>query len=347
MYLALAPGANEHGSIPNGGSVSQNISVDGEIDSFTFQGNAGDMGLFSVSGTVESGAQFQIHNPDGTFLARNDQQQSLNLGQTGTYTVLVSSAAATGTGSYTLYLALAPGANEHGSIPNGGSVSQNISVDGEIDSFTFQGNAGDMGLFSVSGTVESGVTYEIRDPNGALVRRDEAQARINLFQTGTYTVLVRSFAATGTGDYALYLALAPGANEHGRIPNGGSVSQNISVDGEIDSFTFDGASGATGTISVTGQVAGGELYYVFDPNGLLIPSSNPTRTLNLFEEGTYTVIVQSAASAGTGPYVISLDLTGVPVDVPLPWWSAILLTLGLGAGATTLRRRRSEDRLHA
>ena len=56
------------GVIPNGGSFSDTIDFDGDVDTHTFQGNAGDMGLFSVSGTVESGRSSKSATRTGRFL---------------------------------------------------------------------------------------------------------------------------------------------------------------------------------------------------------------------------------------------------------------------------------------
>ena len=309
LYLALSPGANEHGLIPNGGSVDESISANGEIDSFTFEGDAGQRGVISISGNVVGGDYYYVFNPDGSSLTEAGGAARINLAQTGTYTVIVRSFQGAGTGSYSLYLALSPGANEHGLIANGDSVDESISADGEIDSFTFEGTAGQRGVISISGNVVGGDYYYVFNPDGSSLTEAGGAARINLAQTGTYTVIVRSFQGAGTGSYSLYLALSPGANEHGVIQNGGSVDESISADGEIDSFTFEGTAGQRGVISISGNVVGGDYYYVFNPDGSSLTEAGGAARINLVQTGTYTVIVRSFQGAGTGSYSLYLALS--------------------------------------
>ncbi|MGB0513955.1 MAG: hypothetical protein ACPGJE_03840, partial [Wenzhouxiangellaceae bacterium] len=200
-------------------------------------------------------------------------------------------------------------------IPNGGSVNGTIAIDGETDTHTFDGVAGQEGVISISGDVIGGEFYRVFNPDGTQLLDDANQAFLVLPQTGTYTVIVSSFQASGTGNYAVHLALAPGANEHGLIPNGGSAAQNIGDNGEIDSFTFTGAAGQQGAISITGNVIGGEFMLIFNPAGTLLDTTSSQTPLNLPQDGTYTVVVRSFQASGTGSYVINLVLDPLPTPV--------------------------------
>lgn len=310
VHLALAPGANEHGEIPNGGSVSQTIGGSGEIDSFTFLAEAGQRGVISISGTVSTGEFFRVFRPDGTqLLSGTGPKLFPTLTQSGIYTVVVSSAQSNGFGNYTVHLALAPGANEHGGIPNGGSVSQNIGGSGEIDSFTFLAEAGQRGVISISGSVSTGEFFRVFQPDGTQLLTGTSQKLLpELTQSGYYTVIVSSAQSNGSGNYTVHLALAPGANEHGRIPNGGTVSEVISGSGEIDSFTFLGYENSSGSITISGNVSTGEFFRVFRPDGSLLGSSSSQLSLDNLSPGIYTVIAHSFQSNGFGNYSISLDL---------------------------------------
>lgn len=195
-------------------------------------------------------------------------------------------------------------------IPNGGSIMGEISSNGEIDTHTFSGVAGQAGIISISGSVSSGEFYQVFDPDDKFLASGSSHNRIDLTQTGTYTVVVRSSQPSGTGTYVLHLALAPGANEHGQIPNGGSRTETIDDDGEIDSFTFLGSNAATGTLTIDGSVGSGEFFYVCNPDGSLLVSSSGTASLDLTQSGTHTVVVRSSGPTGTGEYTLSLDLIG-------------------------------------
>jgi len=323
-------------NIPNGGLVSGYLSFP-QVDSHTFDGVAGQGGVIGVSGDVTVGESFSVLNPDSSLLASSLSDVRIDLMQTGTYTVLVEVNSATnGYGPYQVHLALAPGANEHGAIPNGGSAAETLDDDGELDSFTFDGVADQEGVFSISGNVSSDEYYYIFNPDGTVLRASTSQGRIDLPQTGTYTVVVQGDGNAGTGPFEVHLALA-GANEHGAIPNGGSAAEAIDDGGELDSFTFFGANGATGTVSITGSVPGGQYIYVFNPDGTELGGSGSYVNLNLTQDGTYTVVVESFNGAGTGPYTLSLALAGLPV-VPLPPWSLVLLALGLAFGYSAFGR---------
>jgi hypothetical protein len=295
--------------IPNGGSFSDVISMDGEIHYHSFNGQSGNKGVISVSGDVIGGEYFIVYNPDGTKLISGSSHEDVSLTQTGTYTVIVQSFQSGGTGSYTMHVALAPGANEHGLISNGSSVSGTIDSDGEIDSFTFIGQSGNRGVVSVSGDVISGEYFIVYNPDGTKLISGSSHEDVSLTQTGTYTVIMQSFQTGGTGSYTMHVALAPGANEHGLISINGQVSQMIDEDGEIDSFTFNGLEGDTGLIAIEGNVVGGEYLYILAPDGTLVEGTNSSLSLSLNQTGTYTVIVLSFQNYGTGNYIINLSLT--------------------------------------
>jgi hypothetical protein len=134
---------------------------------------------------------------------------------TGTYTVVVSDAGAN-TGSYNIYFTRVPGANEGGSLINGGVISDQIDV-GDLDSFTFNVVAGEGIELTVTDT--SGNTFSPRislyRPDGSLVRsvQDGAVAAIacpsnicEIDATGTFTVVV-SDAGANTGSYTIELVV--------------------------------------------------------------------------------------------------------------------------------------------
>ncbi|MFK8013918.1 MAG: hypothetical protein AB8G17_00580 [Gammaproteobacteria bacterium] len=308
FHLAVAPGANEHGVVANGSSLPQSLDVEGDIDSFVFDGTAGQSGVVSISGDVSGGEFFTIVNPDGTSLTSGSSQRNVTLPQSGIYTVLVQSFQSSRIGDYRFHLALALGANEHGVVPNGSSVTQVLDVGGDIDSFTFDGIAGQAGLTSISGDVSGGEFYTVFNPDATTLTSGSAQRLITLPQTGTYTVVVQSFQTSRIGSYRFHLALAPTASEHGVVQNGGSVIEELDVDGDIDSYTFDAQAGQGGVVSISGGVSGGQFYYLFAPDSSLVTSGSAQRVIALEQTGTYTVVVSSFQTSGTGPYEWHLAL---------------------------------------
>ncbi|MCA9471859.1 MAG: GDSL-type esterase/lipase family protein [Nitrospirales bacterium] len=343
-------------SLVNGGVISDSISAPGEQDIHTFTATAGEsvqLRAAHTGGTVALSPRLTLLAPNGAQIISTSGPQSRDvaaiscftsslfceLTQTGTYTVVVSDGTSGGnqTGPYNLHFVRAPGANEGGALPNGGSVSDTIDL-GDLDSYTFTANAGEavqIRMAHTGGTVALIPQINLYAPDGTLIistsspqSRDVAAISCftsslfcELTQTGTYTVVVTDSNGGQIGPYTLHYARAPGANEGGALPNGGSVSDTIDL-GDLDSYTFTANAGEAVQIQVT-DLSGGPLSLrvdLYSPSGLLISStSGDTATINcsdtatfceLTENGTYTVMISDGNSSGAqiGDYSIEFDL---------------------------------------
>lgn len=162
-YISRAPGADEGGVIPNGGSKNGALTL-GDIDTYSFQGDAGDRVSIQVGDTGDGDTAnispyLHLYNPDGS-LRGSDSSGSVaglinyDMRQTGTYTVQISHRSVhggSGAGPYAVHLAKSPGADEGGLLPNGGVVNGALTL-GDIDTYTFVANAGDTVSVQVSDT---------------------------------------------------------------------------------------------------------------------------------------------------------------------------------------------------
>ena len=322
LYFANAPGANDDGLLPNGGVVSDVVEL-GDIDSYTFDASAGETVYIRIADTETTGffPRIVLVDPSGAVLNTNSGALvgaiTRALVVTGTYTVIVTDGSPGDddqTGSYNLYFAKAPGANDDGVLPNGGVVSDAIDL-GDIDSYTFDASAGETVYIRVADTettefIPSGFTPGIvlLDPSGAVLSSNSgalvgAISR-SLVVGGTYTVIVIDSSPGDddqSGSYDLYFAKAPGANDDGVLPNGGVVSDAIDL-GDIDSYTFDASAGETVYIRVadtettefipSGFTPG---IVLLDPSGAVLSSNSGALvgaiSRSLVVGGTYTVIV--------------------------------------------------------
>ena len=135
---------------------------------------------------------------------------------------------------------------------------------------------------------------------------------------GTYTVVVYDYSSgyASTGDYKLYFALAPGANEGGVLTSGGMLSGTIDL-GDLDSYTFAAAVGDAIKLGAMDLGAGPFVpaIAVYDPTGALVTwtSGATMATLNFTVRaaGTFTVLVYdySSGHASTGDYSLSFSAT--------------------------------------
>jgi hypothetical protein len=213
IYFARAPGGNEGGSLPNGGSVSGTIDL-GDLDSYSFAANAGDRVLLRVAdaGTSELRPFVALYSPSGEAVIRTYGSAVAVISETiaasGTYTVVVEDTYGGGigsgdlTGNYNLHFVRVPGANEHGRLSGSGLASGQIDL-GDLDSYTFSGNAGDSISISVAPTGELRPSVQLFGPSGNLLNSTYGTGVVtltaNLLQTGTYTVVIADIYGGGIG----------------------------------------------------------------------------------------------------------------------------------------------------
>ena len=214
-------------------------------------------------------------------------------------------------------------------LDNGGVNTGSISPAGNEDTYTFDGKTGDtawLSMTDVNGRDSNapGNVYPyllVYDTNGDLLTRDwdteAASVVTTLPLNGTYTVVVKDYQDSGTGPYEVRLAQAPGAQEHGRLVNGGMASENLTL-GDLDTYTFDGETGDVAWLSMT-DVNGrdpnvpGDVYpylLVYGPNGDLLVRDWDTEAASVVAtlplNGTYTVVAKDYQDFGTGPYEVRL-----------------------------------------
>ncbi|MFT7671064.1 MAG: hypothetical protein ACI8X5_003780 [Planctomycetota bacterium] len=329
IHFVNAPGANEHGALVNGGSVSGFISM-GDLDTFIFDVNANEsVVLRTANGTDTSlDPHMVVYDPTGQVVIGDSGSHVSALSfvpsMSGTYTLLVTDYGPapweTGVGEYDVHYVRAPEANEHGALVNGGSVSGFISM-GDLDTFSFDVNANEsVVLRAVNATDTSLDPYMIvYDPTGQVVIGDSGSHVSALSfvpsMSGTYTLLVTDYGPapweTGVGEYDVHYVRAPEANEHGALVNGGSVSGFISM-GDLDTFSFDVNANETVVLrTVNGTDTSLDPYMVvYDPTGQVVAGDSGSHVSALSfvpsMSGTYTLLVTDFGPApwetGVGEY---------------------------------------------
>ena len=188
----------EHGSLPSGGSVSGNLTAN-DLDSYSFTAIAGDFVQLWAGSVMQT--YLSIYKPDGGLLSHAfNAYTSSALDQTGTYRVVIRTRHAFQTGDYQLHFINGSTTLEHGSLPSGGSVSGNLTVN-DLDSYLFNAEIGDyVSLSTVGSDVQTYIS--IYKPDGGLLSHAfNAYTSGALDQAGTYRVVLRTRYAFQTGDY--------------------------------------------------------------------------------------------------------------------------------------------------
>lgn len=325
IEFTRAPGANEGGALPNGGAVASTITL-GDLDSYTFSANAGDSLQLRIGDQLGNtfSPEITLYGPFGNQLGYSWGGAAAAINDTapvsGTYTVVVGDRNIDGVGSYALNFVRAPGANEGGLLPNGGSIADSISV-GDLDSYTFTANAGEDFQVRVGDVTPGLLSPEIwvYSPIGGQIAYtwagDVAVISDTATLTGTYTVVVGDRNLSGTGPYEVFFTRRPGANEGGLLAANASVRDTIEL-GDLDSYTFSASWGQGFQVRVTDLYATALApeISVYDPSGALAHYhwSGSAAYVSAIADatGVYTIVVADRNGAGTGQY--ELNFTRAP-----------------------------------
>ncbi len=322
-----------------GQTVEASIDIDGEHDGYTFYGTAGDQVVLRMT---EGGGSdndellwpiIELFDSTGTPVDTHTHHLQahlfITLSATGTYTIIVSddvNVHGSNTGYYTLFVqrTFAPGNDSL--ITYGQTVEALIDIEGEHDSYTFYGTAGDQVVLRMTeggGSDNDELLWpiiELFDSTGTPVDTHthhlQAHLFITLSATGTYTIIVSddvNVHGSNTGYYTLFVqrTFAPGNDS--LITYGQTVSGSIDIEGEFDTYTFLGSQCDSVTIRMTegsSSIRISPAVELYDPDGtLLISESNSVQAqvgFDLSKNGQYTIIAGEDVTNGSdwGDYSI-------------------------------------------
>ncbi|MCC7155820.1 MAG: RHS repeat protein, partial [Bryobacterales bacterium] len=351
----VVPSGDEGGAMTNGANHTGAIHL-GDLDQWTFQANAGDAISVSIGETADNGSFWpwiRLRAPNGAQLGSGYGALSGHINvaaapQTGTYTVVVTSAdsGSNGTGAYRLNMAKSPGTfvvpsgDEGGTMTNGANHTGAIQL-ADLDQWSFQANAGDAISVSVGETTDTGSFWpwiRLRAPNGAQLGSGYGalSGHINVAsapQTGTYTVVVASAdsGSNGTGTYHLTLAKTPGAFVVPSGDQGGPLTVGPNNPGaiflaDLDQWTLQARAGDTIDLSISETADAGSFWpwiRLRGPTGIQYGSAYGASSAQIHIAsaaltGTYTVVVASADSGsnGAGSYLLTSSHAGTSVTPP-------------------------------
>lgn len=342
VTATLSPsGATAQTVLTNGGSLDGALTM-GTRSSYSIPAQAGAKVIVQLA-EISGGAAFtpliELWSPDGGRLASASHPTAPRVEilaeVSGNYTLEVSDASGTGSGSYRVWLAQVAGeftvpvGDEGGSLTNGVSHQGSIEV-GDIDLWTITADPGDWIAVQVSeltGGAGFAPGIELLAPDGtslgissgAVAARIDAQARVN----GTYTVLVRDMEGSGAGTYQLQLARLPGDAVTPSGDEGGSLADATDSDGtistgDLDRWSFVGSLGDRVVVQLT-ELSGGAGFApqieLFGPGGerkaWARGATEATVDVALESAGTYALLVSDGDRSGAGNYRLRLTRTTI------------------------------------
>ena len=320
----IVPGGDEGGPMTNGGNHAGTITL-GDLDMWSLTANAGDNIVLRL-GTVGFYGNLSLYGPSGALLktiaSGFDAELAYTATNSGTFTALVDAYASGGTGTYVLHLAqfpeafIVPAGDEGGPMTSGGNYAGTNSV-GDLDLWSLTANAGDNIVLRL-GTVGFYGNLSLYGPNGALLKTIasgfDAELAYTATNSGTFTALVDAYSSSGVGTYVLHLAqfpeafIVPVGDEGGPMTNGGRYTGTNSL-GDLDMWSFTANAGNNIVLRLGTTNFDGNLN-LYGPNGALLKTAafgtDAELDLTATNSGTFTALVSSYASGGTGTYVLHL-----------------------------------------
>jgi len=310
-------------------------------DPVVFEGEAG-MGVEITMRSDDVDPYLVLEGPDGSVVAQNDDgADGLNarirmvLEQSGTYVIWAGSFSGEATGSYTLTVdsyepaerrSIAVGeTNDYeirendGAEPARGELGAPIEFEGEADTWVvidMESEAFDTVLI-------------LQGPDGEVVTGDDdggeglnSRIRVELEQSGTYTIWASSFDGSDTGPFTLTLEeVEVGAAGTRSISVGQTREFEIRPDDSISPrreslaapVEFEGSADQNLEISMSSDAI--DTYLELEaPDGSIVAQNDDGGsgfdsriTIRLGQSGTYTIWCGSFGRNEMGPFTLSVD----------------------------------------
>ncbi|HET9129966.1 MAG TPA: matrixin family metalloprotease, partial [Terriglobia bacterium] len=341
--------------ITPGSPVSSTMNPGPETDLYRFNGTAGDLLYFDVTARNGGGnAQWSLVDPYGNLVFDKSFSDStsadagpLTLSSTGTYTLMLEGSRFDATSSYTFNIVTV--SNELNPVPLvlGGTVSEAIDEQGEVDSYTFNLATASMLYFDMLSPNNPNFNWTLEGPAGLVIvgraftgsdSHDIGNPVLNLI-AGNYTLTIDA-TFDNIGSYSFRLLNLADATP---ITVGTPVNSTMNPGQETDLYRFNGTTGDLLYFDVTARNGGGNAQWsLVDKFGNLVfdrsfsdTISADTGPLTLPSTGTYTLLIEGSRFDAASNYTINVVFQGntpptaPPAGTPLTINSTVSSSIGV------------------
>jgi FlgD Ig-like domain len=317
-----------------------NMSGPGDMDAYTFNGNAGEHVL--IAAVTSGGAlntNISLYPPGGgpAILQSSADRGDATLTASGRWTILIEDISDANPGNYSLSLLDLSGQLTSLADPDGGALYSNqvragsTNVIADLDAFTFSGLAGDrvvMNAVATGGDVSYNTALFLYPPGGGTYVTASFGDRIDyqLASSGTYVLVVQDQSLLYTGTYSVSLlnvlagaVQTPADMEGGQIKPGDVKTGQISPLNDFDGYWFTGNAGETAHLTATTTSGTLNTYTSIYPpggGGALLASSGDVSNFLLPVTGRYAVVIEDLSDSHTGGYTLSLTGPLTTTDAP-------------------------------
>jgi uncharacterized protein YdeI (BOF family) len=321
--------------IEYGDNVNGDISAQGEMDAYVFEGRSGDIVVVRMRfDNPANDPQLELYDPAGKLVSRAAATNSLvrldtvKLQATGSYTLLAMEKEGDQTGIYGLSLQRTLEPLNAQAISYGESLAASIDKQAEMDAYVFEGRSGDIVVVRMRfDNPANDPQLELYDPAGKLVSRAAATNSlvrldtVKLQATGSYTLLAMEKEGDQTGIYGLSLQRTLEPLNAQAISYGESLAASIDKQAEMDAYVFEGRSGDIVVVRMRfDNPANDPQLELYDPAGKLVSRAAATNslvrldTVKLQATGSYTLLAMEKEGDQAGTYGLSLQRTLEPLN---------------------------------
>ena len=310
-----------------GETKTGNISKPGEMANYSFNANAGDVIYSRMSSGSYSDQYMKLFTPNGTQILSKSSYRTVEFNITlpisGNYTLLLGDSTSSSTGAYGVFLQRLNNPGNATFFQYGSTLTGNINLYGEYQSYSFSGNSGDLIYSRMSSGSYSDQNMKLFAPNGTQIFSKSGyrsvEFNITLPTSGNYTLLSGDFTGLNTGPYGVFLQRSNNPGNATLFQYGSTLTGNINRYGEYQSYSFSGNSGDLIYSRMSSGSYSDQNMKLFAPNGTQILSKSGYRSvefnITLPTSGNYTLLSGDLTGFNTGAYGVFLQRPNNPGNV--------------------------------
>jgi YD repeat-containing protein len=311
--LELLRTRNACGTAPGQGqSVGGVVSGVAPFVSYTIPVGAGDvLNLRSVSFTSGFSALMEVYDQDGARADQGTYSITRRVSAPGSYTVLVSASNPSTAGAYTFSWQLLNNPTAASSLLCGATAPGVLSSSNAFRYYLAGLESNDIAKFLLTPASDNfSPRMEVYDPLGNRLGATGGELQQRVTRNGNYLVVLTPETATGaTGTYSVSLQRPNNPCNVTTLACGQSVLRAVDGPGQIDAYSFTGATGDLTTLRLPVRSGSyspfGELY---NASGTLLRGfSSGALNYLLPADGKYTLLVRDRNGVGTGAYRTALQ----------------------------------------
>ncbi len=310
-----------------GDATTASISITGEIDTYTFSGEAGDIIRIRMRGSSQGvDGCFKLLSPGGALLSEECDDGGLvqltayELSSTGIYSIIAQDHNDNDTGDYGLSLEVLNGTTGVTMVNCGDDIVTSLDNWTEVDLFGLDCAAGDQLMIQMRSTLSNvECRLELIDQNGNTVASEETQTGLAIIPTftvptnGRYVIAAYDGNGNDLGEYGIAFQLLNDASCATAIDCGTTINNTFNQVAQIDAYTVNCVAGDQLIIRATDLGTSLEPNLILcDASGTDVVATTDSETAeinyNIPNSGAYSLIVRDDKGNDVGDYSLALQV---------------------------------------